>query len=139
MKINIHSSEEIAELNKNPFVVRCYGRTIKYTFEFKMKVLELHSQGVVSKEIWKRLGFDISKWRRGYAKDCIVEWKKLVKKRGFGGLQARQSKDKFESSEAKKIRRLELEVKYLKAENDFLARLRAKRAESNSGQNKNMR
>jgi transposase-like protein len=137
MKINTHSNEEIALLNKNPYVVKCYGRTIKYTFEFKMKVLELHSQGVTSKEIWKRLGFDISKWRKGYAKDCIVEWQKLVKKRGFGGLQSRWFKDKSESSEAKKIRRLELEVRYLKTENDFLAQLRAKRAESNSGQNKN--
>ena len=137
MKINTHSSEDIEKLNKSPFVVRCYGRTVKYTFEFKMKVLELHSQGVTSKEIWKRLGFDISKWRKGYAKDCIVEWKKLVKKRGFGGLQARS--DKYESSETNKIRCLELEVRYLKAENDFLAKLRAKRAESNSSRNKSMK
>jgi hypothetical protein len=44
-----------------------------------------------------------------------------------------------EPSDAKKIKRLELQIKYLKAENDFLAKLRAKRAESNSSQNKNVK
>jgi hypothetical protein len=35
------------------------------------------------------------------------------------------------------MKRMELQIKYLQAENDFLAKLRAKRAESNSGQKKN--
>ena len=37
------------------------------------------------------------------------------------------------------IKYLETQVAYLKAENDFLAKLRAKRAESNSSQNKNVK
>jgi hypothetical protein len=37
-----------------------------------------------------------------------------------------------------KVKRLELQVKYLKAENDFLAKLWAKRAESSSGRIKNI-
>ena len=41
-------------------------------------------------------------------------------------------------SDADKIKRLEAQVAYLKAENDFLAKLRAKRAESNSGRVKNI-
>ena len=36
-----------------------------------------------------------------------------------------------------KLKRLELQVRYLQAENDFLAELRAKRAESNSGRARN--
>jgi hypothetical protein len=40
-------------------------------------------------------------------------------------------------SEKDKIKRLELQIRYLQAENAFLAKLRAKRAESNSGRMKN--
>ena len=48
----------------------------------------------------------------------------------FGGMQYDRGLNK---EEADKIRRLKLQIKYLETENDFLAKLRAKRAEANSG------
>ncbi len=61
-----------------------------------------------------------------------------------GGLQKLNAKGGVQSdggtrAEREKIKRLELQVKYLEAENDFLAKLRAKRAESNSGLVKNIK
>ncbi len=52
----------------------------------------------------------------------------------LGGIQFDRGPD---NSDKDKTNRLELQIKYLKAENDFLAKLRAKRAESNSGRARN--
>ena len=67
------------------------------------------------------------------------------KKKGFEGLTEARGKGGAsrlkikELTDADKIKRLELQIKYLENENDFLARLRAKRAESNSGQKRNIK
>lgn len=55
----------------------------------------------------------------------------------LSGVQADSGYRRAKSPEADRVRRLELKVLYLEAENDFLAKLRAKRAESNSGRWKN--
>jgi len=131
----IFSNEEIDKLRGNPCVLSCTDRTIIYTYEFKKRALELHGDGVSSKEIWRRAGFDISKWNKDYCKDTIKDWKQIVKKRGFEGLTKLQGvgatgRPKTKGvTEADKIKRLELQVRYLKAENDFLAKLRAKKTE----------
>lgn len=131
----IFSSEEMPRLRQNPCVLSCTDRSIIYTYEFKKRALELHRDGISSKEIWRRNGFDISKWNKDYCKDTIKDWKQIIKKRGFEGLTKLQGtgatgRPKTKGvTEADKIKRLELQVRYLKAENDFLAKLRAKRTE----------
>jgi hypothetical protein len=49
-----------------------------------------------------------------------------IETRGKGGGRPKKIKD---TNDTDKIKRLEAEVAYLKAENDFLIKLRAKRAE----------
>jgi len=134
------SEEEISRLRQNPCVFSCTENSVNYTYEFKNRALELHKEGVAAREIWKRSGFDVSKWKPYYFRFTLRDWKKIVKKNGVegllkpGGIQFDRGP---EDTEKDKIKRLELQVKYLKAENDFLAKLRAKRAESNSGLAKN--
>ena len=141
----MHSIEEINSLSKNPYVERCTPKSITYTYEFKKKVIEQYNEGVGSKEIWRRAGFDISKWRKTYTKDCVKDWKNIVKKKGVEGLveaRGKESTGRLKTkglTDADKIRRLELQIRYLEAENDFLAKLRAKRAESNSSQKKSIK
>lgn len=53
----------------------------------------------------------------------------------LGGVQS----DRGTKDDKDKMKRLELQVKYLEAENDFLAKLRAKRAERNSGHVRSMK
>jgi hypothetical protein len=131
----IFSNEEIDKLRGNPCVLSCTDRTIIYTYEFKKKSLELHRDGVSAKEIWRRAGFDISKWNKDYCKDAIKDWKQIVRKRGIEGLAKLHGgnmggRPKIKGvTDADKIKRLELQVKYLKAENDFLAKLRARKSE----------
>jgi hypothetical protein len=137
------SGEEITTLLGNPNVVSCTQGSITYTHEFKKRALELHTSGLSSKEIWRQAGFDISIWPRDYMKKRIKAWKKIVRKNGLEGLAKKRGegatgRPKTKGlTDADKIKYLELKVKYLQAENDFLAKLRAKRAESNSGRTKN--
>ena len=100
----------------------------------------MHASRVNAREIWKRSGFDASKWKKHYFRLTIRDWKRVVEKNGIdglnktGGIQVDRGPTHTKNDT---IKRLELQVKYLKAENDFLAKLRAKRAESNSGRIKN--
>jgi len=57
------SNEEIAKMKKNPCVFDCTAKSVYYTNEFKKRAMELQSEGVHIKEIWRRSGFDVSKWK----------------------------------------------------------------------------
>ena len=82
----IFSNEEFAKLRQNPNVFSCTKNSINYTYEFKKHSLELHAQGVYAREIWRRAGFDVSKWRHDYCRNTLRDWKKIVKTRGVDGL-----------------------------------------------------
>ena len=142
------SSEELAKLRQNPCVFSCTERSINYTSEFKKRALKLHAEGVRAKEIWNGAGFDTSKWKKNYFTATLKDWRRIVRKSGIDGLsrlggiqydRGRPNKREPVEVESHRLKRLELQVRYLEAENDFLAKLRAKRAESNSGRRKNSR
>lgn len=134
------SEEEMAVLKKNPCVFDCTEKTVYYTVEFKKRALELRAEGVETKEIWRRSGFDVSKWKRHYFRLTLRDWKRVVQKNGIEGLANRGGTLHDRGPDHTKddtLKRLKLQVKYLEAENAFLAKLRATRAESNSGRMKN--
>ena len=144
----IFTKEEIAEFKRHPCVFHVSERSIHYTYEFKKRALKLHAEGISAPEIWIRAGFNPKRWKYNYTYSTIKDWKRIVEKRGieafknFGGIQydrGRSNKKESVKIESDKLKRLELQVKYLQAENDFLAKLRAKRAESNSGRVRNSR
>ena len=140
----IFSEGQIKELKQNPCVFECRERSIHYTYEFKKRALDLYAEGVKPREIWRQAGFDPGIWKKQYCADTIKDWRRMVKKRGLesltrpSGVQADGGYKRARSPEADRVRRLELQVQYLEKENDFLAKLRAKRAESNSGRAKNI-
>jgi transposase-like protein len=126
------SNDEIAELKRNPCVFNCTAKSVHYTYEFKRRALDLYAQGVSPKEIWRRAGLPVSKWKKNYFVLTLRDWKRIVARDGteglnnMGGLQYDRGPNKTDKD---KLKRLELQVNYLQAENDFLAKLRAKRAE----------
>lgn len=139
----VYSDEQIALLKKHPCVWHVSRKTICYTYEFKKHALEMYAQGMRPDDIWKQAGFVLDLWKKDYCRYTIKDWKKLVEQGGLesltrpSGVQADGGYRKATSPEEDRVRRLELHVQYLEAENAFLARLRAKRAESNSGLSKN--
>ena len=139
----IFPKEQIAKLKENPCVFECREKSIHYTLEFKKRALELYAEGIKPNEIWRQAGFDVGIWKKQYCDYTLKDWRRMVKEKGFesltnlGGMHADGGYKRSASPEDDRVRRLALQVRYLEAENVFLAKLRAKRAESNSGQMKN--
>ena len=75
----IYTNKQIANLKKNPCVFECTSGMIHYTYEFKIRALDLHNKGISPPEIWKRAGFDISIWKKNYCNDTVKDWRKLIK------------------------------------------------------------
>lgn len=137
----IFTKEQIAELRQHPCIFGVSEGLVSYTYEFKKRALELHAEGISPNEIWRRAGFDVKIWKQGYCGWTIKDWRRMVQNGGLqrlvnlGGVQS----DRGTKDDKDKMKRLELQVKYLEAENDFLAKLRAKRAERNSGHVRSMK
>lgn len=145
MSKRIFTKEQIDEMLRNANVSCCSEKSITYTEDFKLLAIKLYEQGLPSSEIFRKAGFDLDVIGRRQPKECLARWLKLFRAKGPDGLSDRRGKTGRSgrprtkgATEADKIKRLEAEVAYLKAENDFLAKLRAKRAESNSGRSKNI-
>jgi len=138
----VYTKEQKEFLLRNRNVAKCGKGVITYAAEFKIKAVKQYHQECMSpKEIFMEAGFDIEMIGKKKPKNCLEMWNKIYKEKGTAGLlqssnkrgRPKKTKDKLDKD---KIERLELEIEYLKAENDFLAKLRAKRRQS-SGLAKN--
>jgi len=143
MSKRIFTPEETAKLAKNANVRKVSERSIAYKNDFKVRAVESYREGVPSQEIFREAGFDILVIGRDTPRECMKRWKKIDKTKGKEALRTgaeRRGRPKkvLDATDADKIRRLETENAYLKAENDFLIQLRAKRAERYSSRNKSI-
>jgi transposase-like protein len=143
MKRNALTKNQINELLKNVNVQSCSSVSITYTKAFKLQAIARYAQGSTMKEIFREAGLDIDLIGKEQPKECLHRWNRLFRSKGEialteqRGKNARSKPSKKGITDADKIQKLEAEVAYLKAENDFLTKLRAKRAESNSGHDRN--
>lgn len=131
------NQDQIKELLSNKYVAKCSEKSITYSNDFKLEaVAQYINEGLTAREIFRMAGFSLSTIGRKQPVECLKRWKKIFRSKGRKGLMAEarggkggRSKKPTDISDAAKIERLEAEVAYLKAENDFLAKLRAKRVE----------
>lgn len=130
------TKEEIEILSKNENVSKCSEKAITYDGAFKIKAVKQYKDGKGSRDIFTEAGFDLRIIGKDNPKDHLKQWNKIVRIKGLDGLRketrgrggGRPKKPK-DLTDADKIKRLEAENAYLKAENDFFIKLRAKRAE----------
>lgn len=132
----IFTRDQINKLLKNKNIAKCSEKSISYNNNFKIKAVKLYNeQGLTSSEIFKQAGFDLNLIGKKKPKNCLRDWNKIYKSKGELGLKTETrgkggGRPKTKNlTDAEKIKWLETENAYLKAENDFLAKLRAKRAE----------
>ena len=134
------TKEQIEGLMDNPNVVRCSKKAITYAKQFKVTaVKQSNEDGLSGVNIFKQAGFNLEVVGKDTADYCLKAWRKIYRKYGEQGLlKDRRGTKKGNSkgrmkmkglTDAQKIERLETTIAYLKAENDFLAKLRAKRVE----------
>ncbi len=128
--------KQAADLLKNANIAKCSDKAITYSKDFKLRAVKQYREdGMSAKQIFKEAGFDLQVVGNDTPKRCLRDWRKILKIRGTNGLMV-ESRGRGGGrprvnglTDVKKIEYLEAKVAYLKAENDFLAKLRASRAE----------
>jgi len=128
---------EVLELHKNPNVIKCSQKAITYSRDFKIKAVKQYLEdGMSCLEIFKLAGFNLKILGNDVPGDRIRDWKSLYRTYGEKGLTTDRrgcgspGRPRVRDwTEKEKTEHLEAENAYLKAENDFLKQLRAKRAE----------
>jgi transposase len=135
MSKRIFSSEELERLRTNPNILRVSAKSITYTIAFKEHAVAEYEAGATTREIFRRAGLDPALVRTDHPKNCLKRWRRVVRRSGTKGLvdtrgkHHTNQKKRSINNETNRLKWLEAEVKYLKAENAFLTKLRAKRAE----------
>ncbi len=138
MSKRIFSEDQIKELLSNPNVSRCNDKSITYSKDFKILAVRQYSEhGHSPNMIFKEAGIDRQIIGQDTPGHCLQRWRTVYETRGEDvlkietrGKHNRGGRPKIKDlTESDKIKRMEIEIAYLKAKNDFLAKLRAKRAE----------
>ena len=138
MYIKMFTKEQINDLLNNKCVIRCSKKAITYHSDFKARaVRRYYDEGIPPMEIFTDAGFDPDVIGAKTPKECLRRWRKTFKAEGSGGLSkdgrgdhGRGDRPKTKNlTDKERIEYLKAKVAYLKAENDFLAKLRAARKE----------
>jgi transposase-like protein len=133
MSKRIFTKEEIETLLKNKVVTKCSEKSISYDKDFKIWAVKRYQEGSSAPEIFNQAGFDINMIGHSTPSECLRRWIKVVKKKGVAGLKVDgrstnnpkgRPKGSANLTDKEKLKRLEVEVAYLKEENRFLAKLR---------------
>jgi transposase-like protein len=132
----VFSAEQIKDLLKNPNVAKCSSKSISCSNQFKVWAVKQYcEQGLPARQIFVNAGFNLAVIGDDIPKSCLKRWRKIFKSKGAAGL-AIEHRGKTPGggrprtkglTDTEKIKRLEATVAYLKAENDFLVKLRGQR------------
>ena len=126
MSRRILTQEQVAIISKNKNVRRCSSKSIRYRKEFIAKSLDLYNkEGMAATEIFQLAGFDLEVIGKRVPNKLMHHWNKSL--RSHVKIQRPKLKLSEEAKQENNIRRLKARVAYLEAENDFLAKLRARK------------
>lgn len=128
------NSEQIARISKNERIVKCSSKSITYSNDFKVLAVRQYAEGMSAGQIFRNAGLPPELVGECVPDDCLGRWRRKLAIKGEAGLNidergttkgGRTGRPRKKGlTEAERIKRLEIEVAYLKAENDFLAKLR---------------
>ena len=133
MSKHIYTEEDINKLSGNKYVVHCSDKSITFSTEFKkLAVHQYNEEGLIPVEIFEQAGFDLQIIAKDTPKECLGRWRRIVDRKGTMGLAETRGRNSSRTktknmSDKERMEYLEAQVAYLKAENDFLAKLRAQR------------
>ena len=135
MSKRIFNEEQVKELLQNPNVEGCSEKSISYHRDFKITAVKKYREGLPPNEIFRQANFDIKMIGRDAPHECLRRWLQKgeteLKSDGRGQSKLGGRPKNIENqmtglSDREKIKYLETKIAYLKAENDFLAKLRKK-------------
>lgn len=136
MSKRVFTDKQITNLLNNKNVLSCSSKSITYNYTFKINAVRQYNEEYIgAKQIFEEAGFNLNVIGQKTPRDCLSRWKRITKRKGCVALSMEKrgkgrgigkGRPRLKGlTDAEKIKRLELTVLYLKAENDFLAKLRA--------------
>lgn len=137
MKQSKFDPKQIIKLLENKYVVKCSSKAITYSSEFKVFAVKQYTIGKTASQIFREAGFDLNVVGDCVFQGCLRRWRKKFEAKGEVGLRTDErgttkgiiiGRPKTKGlTDVDQIKRLKIEVAYLKAKNDFLVKLRAQR------------
>lgn len=135
MSKRIFTKEQIASLLENKHVASCSEKSITYRGDFKLAAVRRYQEGLSPAAIFAEAGFNLALMGRKTPEWCLKRWRKISNAKGVQGLRndgrGQHSGGRppgiARMNEKEKLKYLEAQVEYLKAENAFLAKLRKQR------------
>lgn len=118
--------EQIKVLRQNENVRRCNSKSIRYKKKFKEEAVRLYKEeGLAAVEIFQLAGFDLDVIGKRVPNRLMHQWKIALRPHE----QIKRFKPNLpdEIKAENNVNRLRARVAYLQAENDFLAKLRARK------------
>jgi transposase-like protein len=110
----------------NPNIEEITGSNIRFTKQFKLKAIKLYQSGVSATDIFMDAGVDLSDFDKGYPRKSITRWLEMTKTYGIKEIdKERRGVNASGRPGSNKFKSLEEENAYLRAENNFLKKLRA--------------
>lgn len=118
---------DLAKYKQNPNVEKITDSNISFTKEFKLRAVNAYKSGESPESIFIDAGIVLSDFERCYARKTISRWMRIISKHGVKNInkERRGLGSSGRPSEGKRFKSLEEEIAYLRAENDFLKKLRA--------------
>ena len=128
------SEAQIKKLLANPNISRCSDKSITYSKEFKiLAVKKYYEEGCSPVMIFEEAGINRQIIGLDSPDACLQRWRTVYKRKGKDRLMVETrgrshggGRPKTKGvSDTDKMKRMEIEIAYLKAENVFLVKLRA--------------
>lgn len=120
------SEADRKRLKKNPNVSKVTAKNVTYTSAFKVNAVQRYFSGDTYETIFSDAGINLSLFEDQYARKAVERWRKIFAKSGAEGFEKeRRGIGATGRPKGKMFKSIEAEVAYLRAENDFLKKLRA--------------
>lgn len=116
---------QIKKLSENKNVARCGLSSVQYAKSFKEKALKQYNEGLSAIEIFEAAGFDMDIIGKRAPNRLMNQWN-ASRQPKHKEIEAEEGKEK-RAGRKREINDLRDRITYLEAENDFLAKLRAKK------------
>jgi transposase len=124
------SEVERKKLLSNKYVQKVTDTQVLFTSEFKIKAIELFSQGFSPEKVFLKLEIDTSLFLPAFPKKSITRWRKIYKEYGVEGL-IQENRGRNSTGRPKKtkttsdLKSLQEKIEQLEAENFVLKKLHA--------------
>ena len=131
MKRKKYTDQEKEILLKNQNILKVGDSNVTYSSEFKLKAIKEYNNGKMPMSIFIDAGINIDILGRKNAQRSLERWLKIVKIQSESGLIEDQRGKNVgrprikELSKEDQLKKYEVRIAYLEAENDFLKKLKA--------------